>query len=105
MLTEEVIVGFGQWIDIIPFLGSQYKIHFEFWIQHQAMFESWKKDGYLVDFESDSKKFIIVAVVEGKLVVKNLLNDKLFKGTDLVPTNQWISLNIIQLKVVQHSLH
>ena len=69
------------------------------------MFESWKKDGYLVDFESDSKKFIIVAVVEGKLVVKNLLNDKLFKGTDLVPTNQWISLNIIQLKVVQHSLH
>ena len=92
-------VGLRKWIDIAPFLGKYYRITFEFWIMKPSKWNKWKLNGALIDFQSDGNEIINVSVDDGKIVVRNLLNNLFYQGTEDVETNKWLKLDLIQKQV------
>lgn len=89
-------VGLRKWMDIVPFLGRNYRIAFEFWIKKPSKWNRWKFNGALIDFQSDGNVIINVSIDDGKIVVRNLLNNLFYQGTKNVETNKWLKLDLVQ---------
>merc|ERR1719309_204770 len=86
----------NQWIFLLPFLGPNYKITFQFQLLGNG-------DGNLLNLEAYNFSPLRVNVLKGKLRITNGLNGISWKSLKSITPKKWYHVEILQKEQVLHN--